>query len=155
MNSLRPGDAYASLNWVIIGLTNGSSLVWHQALTWWKLQRNCNRNLNVFNRERLLEISAEKWRPFCLGLNVLNIQFRIICFNKCVDFTSVFTGAVCSILCKASSYIGYSSDIIVNFLLFVIYWHRWEISKDAIERLPCVVRGASSMCIGAGHLTFD
>ena len=36
-----------------------------------KLQWNFNRNLNIFIQENTLQIPSVKWRPFCLGLNVL------------------------------------------------------------------------------------
>ena len=37
-----------------------------------KLQWNLNWNLNIFIEENAFEIVVWKWRPFCLGLNVLN-----------------------------------------------------------------------------------
>ena len=46
-NSLSPRDAYATVVWIIIGLGNGLSLVWHQAINEtnaisWALQTKFN-----------------------------------------------------------------------------------------------------------------
>ena len=48
-----------------------------------KLQWNFNQNLNIFIQENALKMSSAKWRPFCLGLNVLMcyvvlVGFRVI-----------------------------------------------------------------------------
>ena len=37
-----------------------------------KLQWNFNWNSYLFIQENAIEMSSGKWRPFCLGLNVLN-----------------------------------------------------------------------------------
>ena len=40
------------------------------------LGKNCSENLigiqNIFIKKMYIKMSAAKWRPFCLGLNVLN-----------------------------------------------------------------------------------
>ena len=38
-----------------------------------KLQLNFNQNSNIFIQENALENGVWKWRPFCLGLNVLSL----------------------------------------------------------------------------------
>ena len=66
----------------IIGSDNGLSPGRRQAIIWtnagivnWtlgnKLQWNLNRNLNIFMQLMQLKVSSGKWRPSCLGLNVL------------------------------------------------------------------------------------
>ena len=70
----------------IIGSNNGLSPGRHQAIIWTKagllligpLETNCSEILIVimifpFKKMRL-KVSSAKWRPFCLGLNVLRIQ---------------------------------------------------------------------------------
>ena len=74
---------YASLNWIIIGSDNGLSPVWCQAIIWTNagilligtLGTNFNEifiEIRTFSFKKIhLKMSSGKWRPFCLGLNVL------------------------------------------------------------------------------------
>ena len=65
----------------IIGSDNDLSPVHRQAIIWniinWrlgnKLQWNFIRNSNIFIQGMHIKMSSVKWRPFCLGLNVLNV----------------------------------------------------------------------------------
>ena len=76
---------YASLNWVTIGSDNGLSPGRRQAIIWTNagilligpLGTNFSENLIAiltfsFTKMRL-KVSSAKWRPFCLGLNVLKL----------------------------------------------------------------------------------
>ena len=75
---------YASLNWIIIGSDNGLSPVRRRAIIWTNagilligtLERNFTEiliGIQTFSFKKLhLKTSSGKWRPFCLGLNVLN-----------------------------------------------------------------------------------
>ena len=68
----------------IIGPNNGLSPGWRQAISWTDaeilliepLETNFNETLIevvLFSFTKMrLELSSAKWRPFCLGLNVLN-----------------------------------------------------------------------------------
>ena len=70
---------YGSLNWVSIGLDNGLSPVWRQAITWTNvhllsigpLGTNCSEILikiqNISFTKMHLKITSAKWRPFCPG----------------------------------------------------------------------------------------
>ena len=83
LNSLRPNDPYASLNWVIIGLDNGLSPVRRQAIIWTNagilligpLGTNFSAiliGIQAFSFKKLhLKMSSAKWRLFCLSLNEL------------------------------------------------------------------------------------
>ena len=51
---------YLSLCWNIVDLTLRNKLQW-----------NLNRNSCIFIQENAFEMSSGKWRPFCLGLNIL------------------------------------------------------------------------------------
>ena len=59
-NGLSPGRRQA-----IIRTSAGILLIRN------KHQWNFNRNSNIFIQENAFEVSSAKWRPFCLGLNVL------------------------------------------------------------------------------------
>ena len=74
---------HASLNWVIIGSDNGLSPVRRQAIIWTNtgilligpLGTNFSEilsEIHTFSFKKMrLKMSSGKWRPFCLGLNVL------------------------------------------------------------------------------------
>ena len=74
---------YASLSWVIIGSDNGLSPVRRQAIIWTNagilsiepLGTNFSETIIGIQRFSFgklhLNMSSAKWRPFCLGLNVL------------------------------------------------------------------------------------
>ena len=49
-----------------------------------KLQWNLNRNSNIFSQEMYLNMSSGKWRPFALGLNVLN-RINYIHYNSALQ----------------------------------------------------------------------
>ena len=85
-NSLRPSDAYMR-NWLdIIGSDNGLSPGRRQAIIWTNagilligpLGTNISEiviEIQIFSfRKMHLKMSSPKWRPFCRGLNVLNIM---------------------------------------------------------------------------------
>ena len=88
-NSLRPSDAYMFCKLTIIGSDNGLSPRRHQAIIWtnagilliWtlrnKLQRNINRNWDIFIQENHLKMSSGKYQPFCLALDVLTHWGRV------------------------------------------------------------------------------
>ena len=40
-----------------------------------------NRNSYIFIHENVFEHVVWKWRPFCLGLNALNMHIILLCFN--------------------------------------------------------------------------
>ena len=75
---------YAPVNSDTIGSNNGLTPVWHQAIIWTSgdllLTRPSGSNLNkilfeiqIFSLKKLhLKILSAKWRPFYLGLHVLN-----------------------------------------------------------------------------------
>ena len=87
INSLRPSDAYISCICVnklsIIGSDNGLSPSRHQAIIWtndgilliWPPGTNFNKMLieiHTFSFKKMqVKVPSAKWRPFCLGLNVL------------------------------------------------------------------------------------
>ena len=76
---------YAVVKWVIIASGNGLSLMWHQAVVWTtaglfligSLRTNFSeirtKNVYIFRQDIEVEISSAKWRPFCLGFNILNL----------------------------------------------------------------------------------
>ena len=64
------------------GLSPGRTAPSHYLNQWWdivnwtlgnKLQRNINRNSHIFEKMQL-KMSSGKWRPSCLGLNVLSVS---------------------------------------------------------------------------------
>ena len=67
----------------IIGSDNGLSPVWRQAIIWsnagillnWTLGTNFSEifsEIDIFSFKQMrLKMSSGKWRPYCLGLNVL------------------------------------------------------------------------------------
>ena len=79
-NSLRPSDAYKL---TIIGSDNGLSPGRHKAIIWTNagilligpLGTNFSEIVIVIQtfsfKKMHLKMSSAKWRPFCLGLNVL------------------------------------------------------------------------------------
>ena len=84
VNSLRPSDAYVCVsNLTIIGSDNGLSPGRRQAIIWTNtgilFTGPLGSNFSEFLIEILtfsfkkmhLKVSSGKWRPFCLGLNVL------------------------------------------------------------------------------------
>ena len=106
----------------IIGSDNGLSPGRRQAIIWtnagilliWPLGTNFNEifigNSNIFIQENALEMLSAKWRPFCLGLNVLkhlplsaeyNIYFHILM----IYFRSMF------IVCTSIEFRHCISDI--------------------------------------------
>ena len=82
LNSLRPSDAYMR-KLTSIGSDNGLSPGLHQAIIWtnagilltWPLGTNVGEiliQIHTFSFKKMhLKMSSGKWRPFCLGLNVL------------------------------------------------------------------------------------
>ena len=84
-NSLRPSDQ------TIIGSDNGLSPGRRQAIIWTNAGILLTGTLGTNFREILIEIrifsfkkmglkvSSAKWRPFCLGLNVLSFPFLVFC----------------------------------------------------------------------------
>ena len=101
-NSLWPSDAYmymrrqANHHWYrkwLVAWTAPSHYLNHcwnivNWTLWNKLQWNCNRNSNIFIKKMHLKMSSAKWRPFCLGLNVL------IYFQDFLGFTKHGWGCV-------------------------------------------------------------
>ena len=83
VNSLGPSDAYVSGSAAIIGSNNGLSPNWRRAIIWTNVRtlliRSLGTNLSeilikihIFSLKKMhLKISSGKWRPFCLGHNVL------------------------------------------------------------------------------------
>ena len=84
-NWLRPGDAYMLSKLAAIGSDNGLSPGRRQAIIWTKvgllliglLGTNFNEissEIIIFSFKTIrLNVSSAKWRPFCLGLNVLMV----------------------------------------------------------------------------------
>ena len=80
-------------NLIIIGSDNGLSPGRHQAITWTNVGILLIGPLGTIFSEMLIEIHtfsfkkihlkmwSGKWRPFCLGLNVLSGQCNIILWN--------------------------------------------------------------------------
>ena len=68
---------YASVNLAIIGLDNGLSPDWHQAIIWTNTGINYSEiliDVHKFSFKKMyLKISSGKWRAFCLSLNALKI----------------------------------------------------------------------------------
>ena len=106
-NSLRPSDAYMHIcvgNLTIIGLSPGR----RQAITWTNVGILLIGPLGTNFSEMLIEIhtflfkkihlkmSSGKWRPFCLGLNVL--------INADCNFTACTTVASPILLSEWSYY---------------------------------------------------
>ena len=71
----------ARVDFVNIGSDNGLSSEWRQAIAWnsaallliWSLETNFNRISKFLFKKIHLEMSAAKWWPFCLNLNMLNV----------------------------------------------------------------------------------
>ena len=84
LNSLRPSDAYVSVKHTNIASDNGLSPIWRQAIISTNAAILSIRPQGTYFSEILskiwkflfkkmhLKMSSAKWRPFCLGLNVLN-----------------------------------------------------------------------------------
>ena len=85
-NSLRPSDAYIYIGKLtIIGSDNVLSPAWRQAIIWTQagilLIGLIGTNfieilieIHTFSFKKMhLNMSSGKWRPFCLGRNVLNL----------------------------------------------------------------------------------
>ena len=84
LNSSRPSDAYIRQKPTIIGSDIGLSPGRRQAIIWtnagiWLIRTlgtNFSEILNEIHafsfRKTHLKMSSAKWRPFCLGLNVLS-----------------------------------------------------------------------------------
>ena len=106
---LRPSDAYTSVsNLTIIGSDNGLSPGRRQAIIWINagilligpLGTNFNEiliEIQTFSFRKIhLKMSSGKWRPFCLGLNVLKWYYAnvgsqsglIIFWSRVFDFIS-------------------------------------------------------------------
>ena len=88
VNPLRPRDAYICINKInIIGSDNGLAPGRRQAIIWnnagillvGPLGTNFTEILieaHTFSFKKMhLEMSSWKWRPFCLGLNVLKLTY--------------------------------------------------------------------------------
>ena len=83
LNSLRPSDAYICVGILsIFGSDNGLSPGWHQAIIWTKatilligsLRKNFSEiliKIHTFSFKNMHLKMSGKWRPFCLGFNVL------------------------------------------------------------------------------------
>ena len=83
VNSSPPSAAYMSVNWVSIGSHNGLAPNRRQAITWTNVDllsigpsgTNFSENwieIQTFSFKKMcLKVSSVKYRPFCLGLNVL------------------------------------------------------------------------------------
>ena len=79
-----------SINLAIIGSDNGLSPDRHQAIIWtnagiffiepWGTNFNeISIKIQPFSQKKMaLNMSSGKWRPFCLGLNVLRLHYRCI-----------------------------------------------------------------------------
>ena len=77
----------------IIGSDNGLSPGRRQAIIWtnagilliWPLGTNFNEiliEIHTFSFKKMhLKMSSAKWRPFCLGLNVLRVANMVVCNN--------------------------------------------------------------------------
>ena len=89
INSLRPSDTYMVGNLTIIGSDNGLSPGRRQAIIWTNVGILLIGPLGINFSEILIEIttfsfkkmrlkvSSAKRRPFCLGLNVLNMDIAV------------------------------------------------------------------------------
>ena len=74
---------YVSVSWTIIGSDNGLLPVWHQAIVWTNsgllpirpqgtYVNEISIKIHTFSFNKMhFQVSAAKWRPFCLGPNVL------------------------------------------------------------------------------------
>ena len=99
VNSLRPREAHiCAPNLPIIGSDNGLSPGQRQAVTWTNagllLIRHLGTNfgeiiigIQTFSFKKMhLKMSSAKWRPFCLGLNVLNSGWSLTCGARLIGF---------------------------------------------------------------------
>ena len=108
INSLRPSDAYVCVSKsTIIGSDNGLSPGRRQAIIWTSAGILLIRSLGTHFNEMLIEIlifsfmkmrlkvSSAKWRPFCLGLNVLSAYSMTCCAHDqtCQRFWYFMNGA--------------------------------------------------------------
>ena len=96
-------------NLTIIGSDNGLSPGRRQAITWTNvgilliglLGTNFNEmliDIHTFSFKKMhLKMSSGKWRPFCLGLNVLIIHFYICIYQAHVCIFVSFIFCVCSV----------------------------------------------------------
>ena len=96
VNSLRLSDAYIL---TIIGSDNGLAPGWRQTIIWTNdgilligpLGTNFSEILigiqTISFKKKHLKMSSVKWRPFCIGLNVLKIKKKFTGFFFCVDIT--------------------------------------------------------------------
>ena len=88
INSMRPSDAYMSVNYAIIGSDNGLSPGQRQAIIWtnpgillmglfWTNFVEILIKIDTFSSKKMhLKISSGKRRPFCLSLNVLSHRYK-------------------------------------------------------------------------------
>ena len=87
-------------NLTIIGSDNGLSPARHQAIIWTNAGistigpkgTNCNEiliEIHTFSFKKMhLKMSSAKWRPFCLGPNVLTGRFSMILAGMCPSVTA-------------------------------------------------------------------
>ena len=100
----------------VIGSDNGLSPGWRQAIIWTNagilligtLGTNFSEILIEIRpflfKKMHLEMASGKWRPFCLGLNVLNHHWSGTHFNDVVSlryfhFKSAFENVTCKMSC--------------------------------------------------------
>ena len=96
-NSLRPSDAYmrqwTNHHWFDNGLSPGrhQAIIWNNAglLLIEPLGTNVGEisiGIQTFSFKKMhLNMSYAKWRPFCLGLNVLNYQANLIPWHRMIQ----------------------------------------------------------------------
>ena len=92
--------------WTIIGSDNGLLLGWHQAIIWTNagilliglLGTNFSEiliEIHTFSFKKMhLNVSSAKWRPFCLGLNVLKYCGQCPFLLKNMGLSAGLEGAI-------------------------------------------------------------
>ena len=119
----------------IIGSDNGLSPGWRQAIIWTNvgilliepLGTNFSEiliGIQIFQFTKMqLKMSSAKWRPFCLGLNVLmNWKVHhVCCFKKKSSSYFLYTSTSIYIQCEVSVGID-NCGCLKFFLKFEIIW---------------------------------
>ena len=98
VNSLRPSDAYMHRNLTIIDSDKGLLPGWHQAIIWTNagilligpLATNfILMEMLIFSFKKMhLKVSSGEWRPFCVGVNVLNHADNIPKHDMLIHFST-------------------------------------------------------------------
>ena len=132
-------------NLTIIGSDNGLSPGRRQAITWTNVGKLLIGPLGTNFCEILIEIhtfsfkkihlkmSSGKCRPFCLGLNVLNISFAVIMIliiHTGHSFAHVMAALGCHDMCEIVAWLDnyFSSESNMNFV-FQLWAHEPFIPK--------------------------